>query len=198
MAECVASLLNARLVAAAAGLSLGTMVAERLGDCLNPVTPSTTAILPPAHPLPAIAELRRRFLEHHERVLESSLHTVARYRTATLHLERFGEQEKYPHAGEVVVAAFIQYLRAIEVSPNGHAHTARRRLRDKGILYVLECCRSLYHFGRRSSLLPPAFANPFSTADLGRVRIRDAKPIFVFTEAQELAFFRAANQRIWT
>ena len=96
VAECVASLLNARLVAAAAGLSLGTMVAERLGDCLNPVTPSTTAILPPAHPLPAIAELRRRFLEHHERVLESSLHTVARYRTATLHLERFGEQEKYP------------------------------------------------------------------------------------------------------
>jgi len=39
-------------------------------------------------PLPG-AELRRRFLEHHELVLRSSLATVRRYRAATQHLEDF-------------------------------------------------------------------------------------------------------------
>lgn len=36
-----------------------------------------------------LGELRRRFLEHHELVLRSSLATVSRYRAATAHLEEF-------------------------------------------------------------------------------------------------------------
>src|SRR5271154_1608323 len=36
-----------------------------------------------------IAELRQRFLDHHEHVLGSSLATVNRYRTATAYLARF-------------------------------------------------------------------------------------------------------------
>ena len=39
-----------------------------------------------------VAELRRRFLDHHEHVLGSSLATVDRYRTATEYLARFAVQ----------------------------------------------------------------------------------------------------------
>ena len=39
-------------------------------------------------PLP-IPDLRDRWLEHYEHVLRSSVHTVARYRTATQHLLNF-------------------------------------------------------------------------------------------------------------
>src|SRR5258708_5677742 len=37
----------------------------------------------------SVHELRRKFLEHHEHVLRSSLATVSRYRAATQHLENF-------------------------------------------------------------------------------------------------------------
>jgi integrase len=36
-----------------------------------------------------VPELRRGWLEHHEHVLRSSVHTVSRYRTATEHLLNF-------------------------------------------------------------------------------------------------------------
>src|SRR5438045_2193301 len=36
-----------------------------------------------------IRELRTRWLDHHENVLRSSVHTIDRYRTATEHLLRF-------------------------------------------------------------------------------------------------------------
>jgi hypothetical protein len=50
-----------------------------------------------------VEELQRRWLEHHEHVLRSSLHTIRRYRTATLtryginlsHLRRFGRVKFY-------------------------------------------------------------------------------------------------------
>ena len=48
----------------------------------------------------AVPELRRRFLDHHEHVLGSSLATVRRYRAATRHLESFvaaSGQPKYAH-----------------------------------------------------------------------------------------------------
>src|SRR5689334_18546922 len=37
----------------------------------------------------SVPELRRRWLEHHEQVLRSSVQTIDRYRTATDHLLRF-------------------------------------------------------------------------------------------------------------
>jgi hypothetical protein len=51
----------------------------------------------------SVAELRRRFLDHHEEVLGSSLATVRRYRTATRHPENFaGNCQSLPqaHVGE--------------------------------------------------------------------------------------------------
>src|SRR5687767_15912706 len=39
-------------------------------------------------PVP-VSDLRQRWLEHHEHVLRSSVHTVSRYRTATQHLLDF-------------------------------------------------------------------------------------------------------------
>ena len=38
-----------------------------------------------------IAELQKRWLDHHEHVLLSSVQTISRYRTATAHLVRFVE-----------------------------------------------------------------------------------------------------------
>jgi hypothetical protein len=42
----------------------------------------------------SIGELRQRWLTHHEQVQRSSLHSVARYRTATDHLLRFLDQHQ--------------------------------------------------------------------------------------------------------
>src|SRR5262245_16024088 len=53
------------------------------------------------HPL-SVAELRQRFLEYHEHVLKSSVSTLARYRSATQHLENFAHgQPREPQAHEV-------------------------------------------------------------------------------------------------
>src|SRR4051812_27761976 len=46
----------------------------------------------------AIPELRRLWLEHHEHVLRSSVHTINRYRTATDHLLRYLEHRPVRHA----------------------------------------------------------------------------------------------------
>ncbi|HET6573366.1 MAG TPA: hypothetical protein VFG68_07180 [Fimbriiglobus sp.] len=40
----------------------------------------------------AIPDLRARWLDHHEQVLRSSVHSIVRYRTATDHLLRFLER----------------------------------------------------------------------------------------------------------
>jgi len=184
MAECEASLLNAELAAAQAELSLDQILAGRFGKA-----PPTSGQLP-AIP---ISELRQRFLEHHDRVLASSLATIARYSTATLYLERFAAQRKLSNADSLPATQFIEHLRTVEVTPNGHANTARRRLRDKGISYILECCRSMYHFGIRHGIVSREPGNPFSDIGLGKLKIRDAKPIFVFTAQQEAAFFQAAR-----
>jgi hypothetical protein len=80
-------------------------------------------------PLP-VAELRRRFLEHHELVLRSSLATVRRYR-APQHLENFVAQRRPDApAHEVSASDFTRYLRSIQVAPKGHPRARRRSLRD--------------------------------------------------------------------
>ena len=92
----------------------------------------------------SVPELRRRFLDFHEHVLNSALGTVRRYRAATQHLEDFAAtRPRPPQAHEVRPDAFAAYLRAVEVAPNGHPNTTKRRLRDKGVRFVLETCRSL-------------------------------------------------------
>src|SRR4051794_26231285 len=76
-AEYAASLLNARLVAEAAGISFELPDQRQShGSATGPIVGD-------------LSELCRRFLDHHERVLGSSVATVARYRSALRHLESF-------------------------------------------------------------------------------------------------------------
>jgi len=191
LAECEACFLNAQMVAAEAGISLRTVPA--MGEMIlnfTEVVPGNTAVTLSAIGIP---ELRSRFIAHHENVLASSLATISRYRSATLYLERFASRAKLEDPMRVPVPAFVEHLRAVEVSPNGHARSVKRRLRDKGISFILECSRSMYRFGQRQGLLSSGSPNPFAEIGLGRLKNRNAKPIFVFTAEQELAFFSAAD-----
>lgn len=191
-AECAASLLNAQLVADEAGVTL-ERVAEALADLLGQWTSTGAAPAPAASATVAPAELRRRFLEHHEQVLGSALGTISRYATATQHLVNFADARGIEDAMAVDVGTFVTYLRTVNAAPNGHRNTHKRPLRDKGIKYILETCRSLYRFGQRQGLLPDDRPSPFSAFGIGRLQVRDRKPIFVFSPEQELAFFRAAD-----
>ncbi len=140
-----------------------------------------------------LPELRQQFLDYHEHVLKSSVGTVRRYRAATQHLEDFvGRQPRPAVAHEVSPDAFAAHLRKIEVTPNGHRNTAKRKLRDKGVQFILETCRAMYNFAVKRRHLPPYAGNPFSELPLDRLKIEDAKPIFVFDAATELAFLKAA------
>lgn len=130
-----------------------------------------------------VAELRTKYLQHHESVVYSSLATVQRYRAATQHLVDFvNTLSRQLKAHEVSTTKFLSFLRQREVSPNGHPHTARRRLTDKGLQFVLEVCRSMYGFAAKQQHLPPYAANPFTALTIDRMKLTDGKPIFVFTE----------------
>ena len=163
-------------------------VAAQVNAQLTSGAPSLLAFTPMAVP-----ELRRRFLDFHEHSLRSSVSTVKRYRAATRHLEDYVlRQSRQSQAHEVRPDAFAAYLRTVMVAPNGHPNTERRQLRDKGVRFILETCRSLYNFARKRRHLPPYAENPFSELPLDRLKVQDAKPIFVFDADTELAFLRAA------
>lgn len=145
----------------------------------------------------SIVELRDRWLEHHEHVLRSSVQTIARYRTATEHLLRFlTDVQPVRSAAEFKVVqaeAFVRYLRSIEVAPNGHANSHKRRLLDSGIKYVLETCRALFNYAGKRRHLPPYTENPFAILEVERIPVEDAKPIELFTPQQEQRFFEACD-----
>lgn len=86
----------------------------------------------------SIPELRKRWLDHHEQVLRSSVQTVIRYRTATDHFLRLLETRPARQASQfhsTRAVDFVRYLRTLEVSPNGHEHSAKRRLMDHGLRF---------------------------------------------------------------
>jgi integrase len=144
----------------------------------------------------SVPELRRRWLDHHEHVLRSSAHTVARYRTATDHLLRYLDARPVRHASHFTVTnagAFARHLRAVEVSPNGHANTPKRALMDKGLKYVLECCRALFAFAAKRRHLPPYSDNPFSALEVDRIPVERARPVVLLTADQERAFLEACD-----
>jgi integrase len=145
----------------------------------------------------SIPDLREQWLQQHEQVLRSSLHTVARYRTATDHLLRYLEQNavgRYAsHFGVPHAEAFVRYLRSLVVAPNGHPHTAKRHLMDKGIKYVLETCRAMFNYAAKRRHLPPYTENAFSTLEIERIPIQDARPIILFTSEQERSFLKACD-----
>lgn len=144
----------------------------------------------------SVTELQRTFVDYHEHVARSSLATVNRYRTATRHLveyaQRLGTRELPAH--EVDAEGFVRYLRAIRVAPNGHRNSTRRPLRDNGVRYILETCRSMYTYAAKRRHLPPYTDNPFAGVGGKRSRVEDAKPIFVFNEESELAFLQTADR----
>ena len=139
-----------------------------------------------------VAALRQRFLEHHEFVLNSSLATVNRYRSATKFLADFAGSTP---AHRIDPDQFLRHLRSLQVSPNGHPKTVKRPLREKGIRFVLETCRSLYSFAAKKRLLPPYFEITFAPPGLRRHAPDDAKPVYVFDSRNELAFF--AQVTVW-
>jgi integrase len=198
LAECEASLLNAKFVAEDFGLPLGKLLAERFQSHLvQPGMASPTASpLNTAKAAVDVALLRSRFLAHHELVLKSAVGTLSRYSSATLYLENFARERSINDATAVSAAPFIAYLRSLDISPNGHRNTIRRKLADKGVRYIAECCRSLYHFGINQDLMPVGTGNPFSGRRSVPIQIRDAKQIFLFDADREAAFFTAA--RPWT
>jgi integrase len=164
-------------------------VAAQVNAQLTTGAPTLVAFTPVSVP-----HLRQQFLGYHEHVLKSSLATVQRYRAATQHLQTFAlGQSRPPLAHEVQADAFAAYLRAVEVAPNGHPHSRRRKLRDKGVLFILETCRALYTFAAKRRHLPPYASNPFAELPLERLKVEDAKPIFLFDAASELAFLRVVS-----
>jgi integrase len=169
--------------------SLAEQIAAQVNAQLTTAAPTMFSFTPVTVP-----ELRRRFLDYHESVLRSSLATVRRYRAATGHLEDFVTRSggTIP-AHEVEADQFVQYLRSARIAPNGHPHAAKRQLRDKGVRYILEVCRSLYGYAAKKRHLPPYAENPFACLGGKRFRVEDAKQVFVFTADTELAFFKASD-----
>lgn len=145
----------------------------------------------------SIAELRQRWLDHHEHVRRSSVATVNRYRTATAYLLRFiDEVQPLRHAGllsPVHAEAFVRYLRGLRVSPNGHAHTPKRALRDKGLKFILEACRALYGVAARRRHLPPYTENPFTVIEIGRIPDETAKPITLLDDPHQQRMLEQAD-----
>ena len=164
-------------------------VAAQVNAQLSAGAPTLLAFTPVTVPV-----LRHDFLQYHENVVKSSVSTVRRYYAATRHLEDFGLRQPRPlQAHQVQPDAFAAFLRALEVAPNGHPNAARRRLRDKGVKFILETCRAMYAFAGKRRHLPPYAGNPFATLPLDRLKIEDSKPIFVFDADTELAFFKAST-----
>ncbi len=146
----------------------------------------------------SVEGLRTKWLDHHECVKRSSLQTIKRYRTATLHLVRFLETEcrhvqKASQLGPREAEAFARWLRTIEVAPNGHKHSVKRRLLDKGILYILQACRTLFGYAIKRRHLPPYSENPFSAIELESITIENAKPIVLLTVTEERSMLKTCD-----
>jgi integrase len=65
-----------------------------------------------------VPELCRRFLDHHEHILRSSLATIRRYRAALKHLEDFATRtDGNAPSHEIQADQFVRFLRSIQVAP---------------------------------------------------------------------------------
>lgn len=144
----------------------------------------------------SIPQLRDRWLEHHEHVLRSSVHTISRYRTASDHLLKFLEHHPIKLASlfsSRAAEAFVRHLRTIEVAPNGHKNSTKRRLLDKGVKYILECCRALFSYAAKRRHLSAYAENPFIVIEVDRMPVEDSKPIVLLTAEQERQFLEECD-----
>ena len=143
-----------------------------------------------------VTELRKRFLEYHENILQSSLGTVERYRTVTLHLIRFVEQNcPNAKAHEIDPEQFVGFLRTQRVASNGRKAAPQRRMSGKGLSFTLQTCRTMFNYGLKRRHFPPYVGNPFAELPVDRMKIEDAKPIFVLT--QELEYQTLSKASDW-
>lgn len=141
--------------------------------------------------------MQERWLSHHEQVLRSSVQTINRYRTATNHLLTFIRTSRVPDKTSSFrvqdARGFIRHLRTIQVASNGHANARKRPLRDKGIKYILCCCRTMFAFAMKRRHLSPYAENPFSELDIDRIPVENAKPVSIFSADQEREFLKACD-----
>ena len=143
-----------------------------------------------------VTELRKRFLDYHENILQSSLGTVDRYRTVTLHLIRFVELNcPNAKAHEIDPEQFVGFLRTQRVASNGRKAAPQRRMSGKGLSFTLQTCRTMFNYGLKRRHFPPYVGNPFAELPVDRMKIEDAKPIFVLT--QELEYQTLCKASDW-
>jgi integrase len=145
----------------------------------------------------SIPDVRQRWLDFHEHVRRSLVHTIRRYRSATEHLLEFVRDVRplsrvsdfrSQHAEE-----FVRFLRMKKVAPNGHKQARKRPLRDAGIRFIAETCCSLFHYAAKHRHLPPYADNPFRVIEVSRMPVEDAKPVVAFTAEQELKLMQACD-----
>ena len=146
-----------------------------------------------------IDKMREQWLHYHEHVINSSLATVRRYDAATRHLLNFlGEQRAVGNVSDFRPShaeAFAVHLRRIQVAPNGHANAAKKPLRDKGIKFILQVCRSMFSYAAKRRHLPPYADNPFTAFGIDRLPIEDAQPFVSLDDAHERALLEACDER---
>jgi len=65
---------------------------------------------------------------------------------------------------------------------------------DKGLKYILECCRAMFNHAAKRRHLSPYAENPFRTLEIDRIPIEESRPIELFTPEQEEAFFNACDR----
>ncbi len=145
----------------------------------------------------SLVELQSRWLANHEQVRRSSVHTIRRYRAATNHFITFASGARVPQVTARFRAAhaeeFVVYLRKIQVSPNGHEKTRKRQLMDKGLKFILETCRAMFHFAQRRRHLSPYAENPFAALELDRMPVERIRPIVLFGADLERSFLLACD-----
>ncbi len=146
----------------------------------------------------SVADLRQRWLDHHDLVLRSSVATVCRYRAATEHLLTFLAAEHPQIRADCLTPGiaedFVKYLRGSEVGVNGHVKARKRRMRDKGVVFILSTCRSMLNYAARQRFLPPYARNPFSELSIERMRIEDSKPTDILAPEEEVRFLKACDR----
>lgn len=64
---------------------------------------------------------------------------------------------------------------------------------DKGIRFVLECCRALFNHAVARRHMPPYSENPFAVLRIDRIPIERSRPVTLFTDVQEANFFEACD-----
>lgn len=123
-------------------------LAARVNAQLSEGAPTGVAF----RPIP-LDQLVTRWLGQHEHFRRSSLRTVQRYRTAVGRLLDFAKSQSTSGRADRfslnMAEDLVRYLRTTHVSPNGHANTRKRLMRDKGVIFILGARRRRCRLGLR-------------------------------------------------